>query len=103
MTKAEMSQLQEVARKYSQYGYTLFEICDLLDEQPKEYSFKRRVNAVRYNLSHICVCSEFFTLEEMAELLEVDPEELWDYVKENDIEYRIIYTPKHRDKEQKAE
>lgn len=98
MTKAEMSQLQEVARKYSQYGFNLFEVCKLMDKQPKEYPFKRRLNKVRHTLSQVCNCSEYFTFEDMAEILGVDPRDLWNYVKENGIEYLIICTPKHRDK-----
>ena len=98
MTKAEMSQLQEVARKYSQYGYNLFEICKLMDEQPKERSFKLKLDTVRFNLSHICDCSEYFTINEMAALIEIEPGELWNYIKENNIEYLIVRTPKHRDK-----
>lgn len=98
MTKAEMSQLQEVARKYSQYGFNLFEVCKLMDKQPKEYPFKRRLNKVRHTLSQVCNCSEYFTFEDMAEILGVDPQELWDYVQENNIGYLILYTPEHKDK-----
>ena len=98
MTKAEMSQLQEVAKKYSQYGYDLFKICELMNEQPKELSFKRKLDTVRFTLSHICDCSEYFTLDEMAALLEIEPEELWNFIQENNIGYRIVYTPRHKGK-----
>ena len=98
MTKAEMSQLQEVARKYSQYGYDLFKICELMNEQPKELSFKRKLDTVRFTLSHICDCSEYFTLDEMAALLEVEPDELLNFIEENGIAYRIVYTPKVKGK-----
>lgn len=89
MTKAEMSQLQEVARKYSQYGYTLLEICEFMNDQPKELPFNQKLNMVRFVLSNICNCPEYFNIQEAAEMFDISPEDLLNYVKENKIDYII--------------
>jgi hypothetical protein len=87
MDKKELEAVQRVARKYAEYGYTVIDIINYMQEFPEERPFKWRLNAVKFWLCKRHDVEEYFTLDEMAELFEVEPNVLLERLKMLGIEY----------------
>lgn len=86
---SEFEQIQEVVRKYSKYGVTFMDVHGIMANLPQEYSFKRKLNTARCFLSKHYDVQEFFNIEDAAELMDMTVSETWDFVKENNIGFRI--------------
>lgn len=86
---SNIEKIQEAAKKYSKYGVTVMDVYGIIANLPQEFSFKRKLNIARCFLSERYGESEFFKIEDAAELLNMTVSETWDFVKENNIEFRI--------------
>ena len=86
---SEFEQIQEVARKYSKYGVTFMDVQGMIANLPQEYSFRRKLNTARCFLIKQYGEQEYFSIEDTAELLNMTIEEAWDFVKENNIGFRV--------------
>lgn len=84
-----IEKIQEVAKKYSKYGVTFMDVCGIMANLPQEYSFKRKLNTALCFLSEQYGEQEYFSIEDTAELLNMTISETWDFVKENNIGFRI--------------
>lgn len=86
---SEFEQIQEVAMKYSKYGVTFMDVQGIITNLPQEYSFRRKLNTALCFLSERYGETVFFKIEDAAELLDMTVSETWDFVKENNIGFRI--------------
>lgn len=91
---SEFEQIQEVVREYSKYGVTFMDVHGIMANLPQEYSFRRKLNTARCFLSKHYDVQEFFNIEDAAELMDMTISELWDFVKENNIGFRMLVQPK---------
>lgn len=87
MTSDEKKQLQNLAAKYEPYGYTFVGLLRMISDAPKDYSFSRTINALRASLGVKHGEPEYYTIDEVAELVGDTKEEL---IKRINVNFKMI-------------